>query len=43
MLKPTLHVEVAVKPSKAHDVKSAQVSGGVYEYPIEAAEISPKL
>ncbi|KAI6873663.1 hypothetical protein KC323_g1035 [Hortaea werneckii] len=25
LLKPTLHVEVAVKPSKAHDVKSAQV------------------
>ncbi|KAI7641757.1 hypothetical protein KC318_g21749 [Hortaea werneckii] len=25
LLKPTLHVEVAVKPSKAHEVSSAQL------------------
>ncbi|RMZ16010.1 hypothetical protein D0862_01447 [Hortaea werneckii] len=29
LLKPTLHVEVAVKPSKAHDVKSAQLHGQI--------------
>lgn len=43
MLKPTPHVEVAVKPSKTHDVNSAQVSSGAYEDPIEAGKISPKL